>query len=357
MISISLCMIIKNEEDVLRRCLSSIQSCVDEIIIVDTGSSDTSVAIAKEFTPHVYTYTWKDDFADARNYAFSFASKDYCMWLDADDIVTRKDCDDIVKLKQTLDPSIDIVMMKYNTAFDAQGNPIFSYYRERLLKRSAGFLWEGVIHEVIGLRGNIMYSPIAISHKKMKASDPNRNLRIFENLIAKNISLSLREQFYYARELYYHHRFDDAIQQFTMFLKSHQGWLENCIDACQMRAYCLYEMKQDVAALVSLLESFLYDVPRAEVLCDIGKHFLDRQLYTQAIHWYKQALLCERHDESGAFIQPDCYNFIPYLQLCVCYDHIGEKKQANAYNEKAALCKPDNAVVLKNRKYFEEQMK
>lgn len=352
MITISLCMIIKNEEDVLERCLSSVQNCVDEIIIVDTGSSDRSVEIAKQFTDKIFAYTWTDNFSDARNYAFSFATKDYCMWMDGDDVMLEKDQEALLSLKQNLDDNVDVVMMKYNTGFDASGNVVFSYYRERLLKREKNFQWAGYIHEAITPSGIIKYVDVAITHKKMKISDPNRNLRIFENLMQEGKILSVREQFYYARELYYHKRFEDAIQQFTLFLNSQQGWLENCIDACQIRAYCYYETGDENAALASLLESFRYDVPRAEILCDIGKHFFDRGAYLQAIYWYESALKCTRHDESGAFVQTDCYEFIPCLQLCVCYDRIGEKELACAYNERAAICKPDHEAVLRNRTYF-----
>ena len=70
---VSLCMIVKNEEMALSRCLESVYGIVDEIIIVDTGSSDNTKKIAKVFTENIYDYKWKDDFSDARNYAASFA--------------------------------------------------------------------------------------------------------------------------------------------------------------------------------------------------------------------------------------------------------------------------------------------
>ena len=85
--TISLCMIVKNEEKHIARCLDSVAGLVDEIVIVDTGSSDRTVEIASRYTPRVYSYPWKDDFSDARNHAFSKATMDYCMWMDADDVL------------------------------------------------------------------------------------------------------------------------------------------------------------------------------------------------------------------------------------------------------------------------------
>ncbi len=90
MITISLCMIVKNEEKVLARCLESVKDIVDEIIIVDTGSTDKTKEIAYRYTQNVYDFEWIHDFSAARNYSFSKATKDYQMWLDADDIITEE---------------------------------------------------------------------------------------------------------------------------------------------------------------------------------------------------------------------------------------------------------------------------
>lgn len=89
--TISLCMIVKNEEAHIARCLDSVAELVDEIIIVDTGSTDRTVEIVSEYTSLVYLYPWRDDFSEARNHSFSKASMDYCMWMDADDILEESE--------------------------------------------------------------------------------------------------------------------------------------------------------------------------------------------------------------------------------------------------------------------------
>ena len=85
--TISLCMIVKNEEDNIGNCLDNIKDLVDEIIIVDTGSTDKTKEIVKKYTDKIYDFEWVDDFSKARNYSFSKATKDYIFWLDADDIL------------------------------------------------------------------------------------------------------------------------------------------------------------------------------------------------------------------------------------------------------------------------------
>lgn len=103
------------------------------------------------------------------------------------------------------------------------------------------------------------------------------------------------------------------------------------------------------------MRSLEYDTPRAELCCEIGRYFLEKQAYRQAIFWYKLAAGMERNDQSGAFVMPDCYDYIPYLQLCVCYDRLGDPKQAEAYNEKAGRCKPQSPAYLYNKAYFDQR--
>lgn len=84
-IRISCAMIVKNEAETLERCLESIRSSVDEIIIVDTGSTDNTVAIAERFTPLVYHFDWINDFSAARNYSLSKCTGDWIFVIDADE--------------------------------------------------------------------------------------------------------------------------------------------------------------------------------------------------------------------------------------------------------------------------------
>lgn len=99
MITISLCMIVKNEEPVLARCLDSVASMMDEIIIVDTGSTDRTKEIAAQYTSRIYDFTWCDDFSAARNYAFSLATMDYIYCPDADEYLDLENQRRFLRLK------------------------------------------------------------------------------------------------------------------------------------------------------------------------------------------------------------------------------------------------------------------
>ena len=88
---ISLCMITRDEEQFLPRCLSSVQGMVDEIVVVDTGSVDRTIGIAKSFDARIYHFEWIDDFSAARNFSLSKASEDWVFSLDADEVISERD--------------------------------------------------------------------------------------------------------------------------------------------------------------------------------------------------------------------------------------------------------------------------
>jgi GT2 family glycosyltransferase/Tfp pilus assembly protein PilF len=89
--TVSLCMIVKNEEEYLARCLKSVKPVVDEMIIVDTGSTDSTKEIARAFGAKVYDYEWADNFAEARNFSISKASGSWTFHLDADEVISSHD--------------------------------------------------------------------------------------------------------------------------------------------------------------------------------------------------------------------------------------------------------------------------
>ncbi len=103
--TINLVMIVKNEERCLARCLESVKGLVDNIIIADTGSTDSTKEIALSFGAKVFDYTWKNDFSDARNFALSKSDSDWNLILDADEYLTsgsRQDISEFLENTQQL---------------------------------------------------------------------------------------------------------------------------------------------------------------------------------------------------------------------------------------------------------------
>src|SRR3989338_7273874 len=103
--TISLCMIVKNEDKFLEQCINSVKNIADEIIIVDTGSTDKTKGIAKKFGAKIIDFKWDDDFSAARNESIKHATKDWILVLDADEIMEEKD---LAEIKAAIESAEDI---------------------------------------------------------------------------------------------------------------------------------------------------------------------------------------------------------------------------------------------------------
>ena len=351
--SIGLCMIVKNEEEVLARCLDSAKDVADEIVIVDTGSDDATIDIAKKYTDKVYSYRWNFDFAAARNYAFSLSSADYILWLDADDVLLEKDCAALQALKKTMDGSVNAYFLRYNAAFDEDGNVTMYFFRERIVKRECGFAWQGRVHETLCVSPPVRYEDgIAVTHKKGTRKERCRNLFIFARMFADGTMPDDRQKYYFARELCDNGLYDTAAAAFEWFLRG-GGWTEDKIGACRALSLCYKMLGNRQKQRGALLKSFDFAPPRPEICCDLGDFYREGHEYSKAIFWYKLAAN-EKTQASSGFICPDYSGFIPYLWLCVCFDKLGDYSRAKHYNDLAGAIKPLDKSYLHNKSYFDK---
>lgn len=355
MITISLCMIVKNEEDTLARCLDTIRDIVDEINIVDTGSTDRTKEIAKQYTDRIFDFQWNDSFADARNESFQYATKDYILYLDADDVLLEKDREKLKALKETLDPSVDSVSMYYDAGVDQFGNVTLRYRRNRLLKREKNYRWQGDCHNYINVFGKIINSDIAVTHKKIHHAT-GRTVSIFEEKKARGDTFSARDYFYYGNELRENKRYREAIESYDRNLALKSGWVEDKIFACIFRADCRRALGETEQELDSLFQSFRYSAPRAEACCRIGDIFHRTGQNRIAVYWYEQAAQQTPDPDRWSFIYTAYYTWYPHLQLCVAYYNLGEMEKASAHNEEAAKYRPGDPAVESNRRFFAKQM-
>ncbi|HUV49875.1 MAG TPA: tetratricopeptide repeat protein [Anaerolineae bacterium] len=158
---ISLCMIVKNEEKFLPQCLKSVKDYVDEIVVVDTGSTDRTIEIAESYGANVYHHPWENNFSKHRNQSISYASGDWILIMDADE-----------KLDAKTAPLIRAVVNEAPTAVIAfnvrsyQENGI--YYTEsgspRLFKNGLNFHYRGYVHNQLFIQDKITPSPIILWH-------------------------------------------------------------------------------------------------------------------------------------------------------------------------------------------------
>jgi|AGTN01.1.fsa_nt_gi Glycosyltransferases involved in cell wall biogenesis len=348
--TLSLCLIVKNEEAVLARCLSTAKLYADEIIIVDTGSADKTKEIAARFTDKIFDFKWIDDFSAARNFSFSKAKSDYLMWLDADDVVTEENALKIQDLMR--DASADVYFLIYNGSYDELGKPTFYYFRERIMKNSPAAKWKGFIHEAVPPFGKTEYTDIAVEHRKKGGGSGSRNLDIYEKKLKEGVKFDARDKFYYARELYYNGRYKDAEKIFLEFLTA-GGYLPNMIDARLFLKRCEDALGEKDRGLELLLPVLRITAPTAEISSEIAGYFADKGLYRIAAWWYEAALDSPAEPPSGAFINKDYSGLVPTLGLTLCYDRLGEKEKARNFCEMSYKINPNDKRVIYNKKYFE----
>ncbi|RJE86679.1 glycosyltransferase [Paenibacillus sp. 1011MAR3C5] len=349
--SISLCMIVRNEEDSLGRCLASVKDAVDEIVIVDTGSTDKTKEIAASFGAVIYDFEWIDNFAAARNYSFEQATKTFILWLDADDVIEPEDLARLKALKEKEELSYDSVTMNYNLTFDHNGNPVFSLRRNRLVRRSRGFRWIGPVHEYLAVSGYTYHSDIAVTHRKERRHT-DRNLRIYLKRLEGGEEFSPRDQYYFANELRDHARLQEAADWYEKFLVSGLGWVEDEIAACMKQADCYGRLGQPDGQISSLLRTLNYDVPRAEFCCQLGAVFLEKQRYQQAIYWFTQATRLEKPKDMMGSTDNATWTWLPHLQLTVCYDRLGDRDKAIEHHRIARSYNPKHPSIVYNEKFF-----
>lgn len=292
MISVSLCMIVKNEEAVLARCLSSVADLVDEIVIVDTGSTDRTKKIAAEYTDRIYDFKWIHDFSAARNYAFSLASCDYIYSADADEVLDAENRERFRVLKEHLLPEVEIVQMKYGNQL--QHNTVYNYdeeYRPKLFKRLRQFTWIEPIHENVRLQPVIYDSDIVITHMPQQGHG-DRDLDNFERQVQAGRRLSRHLHNMYARELLIAGTPENLKRACICFAESAEDPERSAEEL--MEAFCVlsraYRQQGDIPEFFRYAMKAMASGGCSELCLELGLFYEeDRQDPAEAAMWYYNA--------------------------------------------------------------------
>ena len=153
---ISVCLIVKDEEQFLEKCLQSVKDVADEIIIIDTGSQDNTVNIAKRYTDKIYFHPWKDNYSEARNHYLDYAKGDWIFQIDADEELVKEDIP--ILLNAVKNPNIDVIMLQIISHL-GRGQSESRHSLERLFRNNGLIHYEGRIHErLIGFKRPRIYS-------------------------------------------------------------------------------------------------------------------------------------------------------------------------------------------------------
>lgn len=353
---ITIALIAKNEQEVIERCLRSALQVTPHIVVVDTGSNDDTVALARSLGAHVAHFEWVEDFSAARNYSFQVAREvfdpEYLMWLDADDIVTAKAAAGIAK---SLDEAPEgagphAFISPYLYATDEHGNPIVTVMRERIVRASLDLKWQGAIHECLPIPSPSKTVEWSILHARPLDRSPNaRNLRIYDKLLkGRGVEgLTTRDCYYYAKELFDGGRFDDALSMYEQFVERPDAWWED-----KAQAFCAmgrlagrtnHEHGRQYAARAAAVKHTL-----AEAYCVLGDLCLQDRQWDAAIHWYTVAATVPPGKGTLAATNDVYHTWVPHIQLCVAYRGAGHIDKARHHLAIAAKYRPNDSAVIEN---------
>lgn len=252
-------MIVKNESVMLADCLKTVEGA-DEIVIVDTGSEDNTIEIAKRFTDKVFTdYKWEDHFANARNHVISKCTGDWILSIDADD---RLAPGGIEKLRKLIEKHPTAYC--FNIEFVAE-NGVSNHQLPYIYRNCKEVYFKGAVHNHLSIPATInsevkMYYGYSPAHKK----DPNRTLRILEKEVKANPKKS-REMYYLAREYRYRKNWITALYWTNQYLKV-GFWNPEVADAYLMKANCLWQLQRGEEARSACLEAIKINTNFKEAL-------------------------------------------------------------------------------------------
>lgn len=263
---LTLCLIARDEEAFLADCLASVRDVVDEMIVVDTGSSDGTIEIAEQAGARIVRHAWNDDFAAARNAAIEQVSGGFVLILDADERLApgagavirsalKADSLDVGRLPLHNASAINAPAKDVLSGAASQGPPVLL---ERLLRHTPDLRWEGVVHEHVtrwaaqGRRFETLDAPIihlgAVPELRKALGKSQRNLRLLERAAQQEPNNAVY-QTYLGQDLLHAGEIDRATaaieQAWKLLEKQHasDGPAADCIATATLRAFL--QLRQD----------------------------------------------------------------------------------------------------------------
>ena len=316
---ISIAMIVKNEEGVIERCLQCISKFADEIVMIDTGSTDKTKSIAAAF-PKVKVYdsehftkdTHYSDFrfGVARNESIRKCTGDWVIWWDADDQIDEKGAARIRELAETSRDRLYVFLIEH-------GGLYFEHCR--MFPNGCGIFFdeEHGCHEYISITGGLPMVPVrdvVIRHAPAKKSGPSdRNLAILEKDHFKRGMNDSRTLFYLANTYREHGRHVEAAQFYDKYLAVSQ-WMEERFFARYYKSVSLTALGKLEEARQECFRAMAEDLRFAEPYCQIGEIHLMRDELDQAEAWFRLAM-CIPFPAAKLFANQNCYERWPKYRL------------------------------------------
>lgn len=321
---ISICMIVKNEEAVLRQSLASFHEFVSEIVIVDTGSTDDTKKIASEFTDKVYDFEWVGNFSEARNFAAKYATGKWIVVVDADECLEKENYLAVESFLKRLTQKEEIFTGEIISFTGEKGSVTVTNKMPRIYRNNGDIAYRGAIHEQLfnSRTGNtaISDSPLKIYHYGYMSEVVDRQDKVARNLEILKKEMKEEEssgfaEFNLGQELYREHKFEEALQAFSRAFQKRTSNRLVWAKISALNIAKILEAKKEYADALAILEEARIIWP------DTPEFFLKKADIKRALHQLPDAKKIYHYliEQTAVIFQPIAYyeatSFLPHKAL------------------------------------------
>ena len=356
---ISVCMISKNEEQHVEECLKRLKPYHNEIVFVDTGSTDRTVEIAARYTDKIYHFDWIDDFSAARNYALAQANNDWILSIDCDEYLESIDEEALLQLMKQHPYDAGQVLIRNRFTQDGQTS-IENIRVSRFFNRKH-YHFEGTIHEqverihAVGNNNHINEGinspkkaftvPITLLHVGYDGSEAEMREKSLRNiaLLEKELESTGGDAYLYyqlGQSCMRLNDYEKAYEWFNLGLSmdvdAAQGYVQNMVESY---GYCLLELKRYAEALQL---ANIYDIfaIRADFIFLMGLIYMNNARFSDAIEEFKKATTIAQYSVEGVNSHRANYN------IGVIYECLGHTDKAREYYMKCNKFEPAEKRLL-----------
>ncbi|AEG60643.1 glycosyltransferase [Desulforamulus ruminis] len=339
MSTITLAMIVRNEAHYLAACLDSVKDHVDEIVIVDTGSTDHTLHIAAGYTDKIYPFPWQGNFSEARNYAIGQSTGEWILSLDADE---RLVCP-TGHLKEILsrDPRIEAYMLPLDYQINEQTGEYNRFLVLRLFKNKKEYFFTGPIHEQVVIQKketvgqvdslHIQHTPVSAQERNRKRG---RNLTSLKKACAANPEDPFL-QYYLGVEWL---GLGKPRRALPLLQKAYRHLTDEHIlvraPALRYLLLCLNAMGRFDQTICLGQEAALAYPDYTDIYYLTGLALSEKQEYKLAVKWLEQSVQCGVPPAYYSHMQGSG-GFLAYYHKGYCHEKLGQEAEAKACYEKA----------------------
>lgn len=364
---LSLCVIVRDEAVALPLMLESAKDFVDEIVIVDTGSTDGTPDVARRYTDKVFFREWDNSFANARNFSLEQATGEWILILDADETLDRPTWFGVRDYLATVATDMQAVMPTMVMCTDS-GVPYQEFLCERIVRNDPSVRFSGEMHNWLEVtpEARISIPNVRIIHNRgvkpaaQRAKRADQRLEMAEAIFLPKIAENPKDRrsiFYLAGTYFDSNRYEDAIKWYTEYLQV-SDWAEERYQAALLLGYALISTGQRDRARNVIAAYTVDNYRRAEAYCVLGDLALGKGDFAEAESWYKQASLKSKPADP-MFVEVDAHTWRPLAGLFKTYASTGDIGKAGKFAVEALqLGAPADSGVpkwLKNHRKYRSQ--